>query len=359
MAELHVVTAISDPEFEGFVARTLFGQGWSVLFRALDAHSLHSFLSNDHEVRPTLIYSTDIAGMDTSFLSSLAPYIDRAVGFRSDLQETTGAELPKPHDAIELLSIIKSPGRTPMLRRVIRNLAQQRAKIVTISGSKGCDGVSTLALNLSIELTLLGKKVLLIDAHYRQPALATVLGERNINQERPRSLSPLLDLYEITEENAAKIDEIVSEYSSQVDWIIFDSGIFSSFVEQQFNRRWDEILASWTVQNADHLWVLSTPTKTSELTLAKIAHSLTEQEVRPKITYLLNQRESGKKGDQQEEKFLSIVSASHPHAIRVLPVDVRGVKAAQSDRSILMESNPRGTLRRELMSVARDLIASG
>lgn len=359
MAELHVVTAISDPEFEGFVARTLFGQGWSVLFRALDAHSLHSFLAANHDVKPILIYSTDIAGIDSAFLSSLAPYIERFIGFHSDLQESSGSELPKPQDAIELLSIIRSPGRAPMLRRVSRNVGQQRAKIVTISGSKGCDGVSTLALNISIELTLLGKKILLIDAHHRQPALATVLGERNINQERPRAVSPLMDLYEITEENAAKIDEIVSEYSAQVDWIIFDSGTFFSFLDERFNRRWDEVLAIWTVQNADHLWVLSTPTKISEFSLTRISHSLTEQEIRPKITYLLNQRESGKKGDQQEEKFLSTVSGTHPHAIRVLPLDLRGVKAAESDRSILMESNPRGTLRKELAVLARDLIANG
>jgi Mrp family chromosome partitioning ATPase len=86
-----------------------------------------------------------------------------------------------------------------MLRRVTRDAGQQRAKLVTLSGSKSGDGVTTVALNLAIELTLLGKKILLIDAHHRHPALATILGERNINQERPRAISPLLDLYEITE----------------------------------------------------------------------------------------------------------------------------------------------------------------
>lgn len=358
MADLHVVTAISDPDFEGFVARTLFGQGWSVLFRALDAHSLYSYLAANHDVKPTLIYTLDVAGLDSAFLATLAPYVDRAIGFQSSQEESSGAELPKPQDAFELLSIIRSPGRSPMLRRVSRSTGQ-RAKIVTISGSKSCDGVSTLALNLSIELTILDKKVLLIDAHHRQPALATVLGERNINQERPRALSPLLNLYEITKENAATIDEIVAEYSAQVDWIIFDTGTFTSLFDERFNRRWDEILANWIMLNSDHLWVLSSPAKISEFSLIRIAHSLTEQEIRPKITYLLNHRESGKKGDQQEEKFLSAVSTTHPHAIRVLPLDLRAVKAAESDRSILMESNPRGMLRRELVVLARDLIASG
>ena len=359
MAELHVVTAISDPEFEGFVARTLFGQGWSVLFRALDGQSLYSFLATIQEDKPMLIYSSDIPGMDSAFLESVAPYIDRAIGFQSDVRETAGAELPKPQDEIELLSIIRSPGRAPMLRRVTRDAGQQRAKLVTLSGSKSGDGVTTVALNLAIELTLLGKKVLLIDAHHHQPALATVLGERNINQERPRAISPLFDLYEVTEESGPKIDQIISEYSAQVDFIIFDSGTFTTFLEERFNRRWDEILASWIVQNSHHLWVLSTPTKISEFSLGKILRSLSEQQIRPKITYLLNRRENGKKGDPQEEKFLATVSAYHPHAIRVLPSDPRTARRAEEDRSILMEKNPRGALRKELVLLAQTLCTSG
>ena len=56
MADLHVVTAIGDPEFEGFVARTLHSQGWNVLFRAVDTALLAQYLENPVEIRPLLIY---------------------------------------------------------------------------------------------------------------------------------------------------------------------------------------------------------------------------------------------------------------------------------------------------------------
>ena len=35
-----VITAISDAQFEGFVSGTLFAQGWSVVFRAIDTEAI-------------------------------------------------------------------------------------------------------------------------------------------------------------------------------------------------------------------------------------------------------------------------------------------------------------------------------
>ena len=38
-----VVTAIARAEIEGFIASTLFAQGWSVVFRAIDWQSLEIY----------------------------------------------------------------------------------------------------------------------------------------------------------------------------------------------------------------------------------------------------------------------------------------------------------------------------
>ena len=40
-----VITAISASETEGFIAGTLFAQGWSVVFRAIDWQSLEEFVT--------------------------------------------------------------------------------------------------------------------------------------------------------------------------------------------------------------------------------------------------------------------------------------------------------------------------
>ena len=68
-----------------------------------------------------------------------------------------------------------------------------------------------------------------------------------------------------------------------------------------------------------------------------------------------DQQNVGQMRDEQEEKFLSIVSPTQPHALRILPLDLRSISAAAQDRSILMESNSRGALRRSLAAIALEL----
>ena len=56
MSELEmptVITAIANPEAEGFVAGTLYAQGWNVVFRAIDWSSLHT-VSYTHLTLPTI-----------------------------------------------------------------------------------------------------------------------------------------------------------------------------------------------------------------------------------------------------------------------------------------------------------------
>ena len=72
MAELSVVTAIKDPEFEAMVAGTLFSHGWNVIFRALDIASLQSFLTTSTESKPLLIYSSDVQELDSKTLADLS-----------------------------------------------------------------------------------------------------------------------------------------------------------------------------------------------------------------------------------------------------------------------------------------------
>ena len=45
-----VITAIANSELEGFVASTLYSQGWSVVYRALDLESLENFLHSNAEL---------------------------------------------------------------------------------------------------------------------------------------------------------------------------------------------------------------------------------------------------------------------------------------------------------------------
>ena len=356
MAEFSVVTAIKDPEFEAMVAGTLFSHGWSVIFRALDVVSLQSFLTTSTESKPLLIYASDFSELDPKILATLSPYLDRVMGFlASHDSEVIDGYLTRPKDEIELLAMIRSPHRAPMLRSVSAHQIPSRCRMIALTGVNHGEGVTLTALNLAIEFTLTGKKVLLIDAHHQMPAIATTLGERHANRDVLKEASPMLQIFEITRHNISNAVELILEASLHVDFILIDLGLLTYSEPSLLDRRWESIFSTWVLEAADDVWIFSSPRVVSSRALREISVALPQMTIRGRVTYLLTHRIPGKKGDAQEEKFLSVVSPTQPHALRILPFDLRGISAAAQNRTILMESNPRGLLRRSLAAIALEL----
>jgi hypothetical protein len=356
MAELNVITAIKDPEFEAMVAGTLFAHGWSVIFRALDVESLQTFLAAPTESKPLLIFSSDISDLNLKILSSLSPYLDRSIGFlATQHSEEMDGYLTKPRDEIELLAMIRSPHRAPMLRSVSTQHTPSRCRMIALTGVNHGEGVTLTVINLAIELTLIGKKVLLIDAHHQMPAIATILGERHANKDDLKEVNPLLQIFEITRHNAPNTVELILDASLHADFILIDLGRITHSESLTPDKRWESTFSTWVLEAADDLWIFSSSRVVSSRALREISTALSQMTIRGRVTHLLTQRIPGKKGDEQEAKFLSVVSPTQPHALRILPLDLRGVSAAVQDRSILVESNSRGLLRRSLAAIALEL----
>ena len=356
MGDLHVVTAIGDPEFESFVARTLHAQGWNVLFRAVDVNLLAQYLQSCIEIKPLLIYSTDIQGLNSEFLATMSTFIERSVGFAGiEPGEHDGDVLPRTHDSTALLAAIVTQGRAPLRHVGLSASAARRARVIAIAGASHGNGATTTAINCAIELNMLGKKVLLVDAHHQVPAIAILLGERNVNGIEPNRVSPLLEVFELTQDNSSSINQTLIEACSRNDFLIIDLGLIPKPAEAMTERRWQNSFSHWIFENADDLWLISTPHPVSAHSLHQFQTSTAKQTLRARVTFILNERAAGKRGDAQEEKFLTMVAPSHPHAIRVLPLDLRGAAAAEQDRSILVESNPRGALRRKFLECATSL----
>lgn len=358
MAELHVVTAIGDPEFESFVARTLHSQGWSVLFRAVDILLLTQYLKSSTTIKPVLIYSSDIQGLDSDFLASISGLIERSVGFaQPNAGEISGGLIERTQDETALLAAIFNQGRAPLRQQGLSGQSARRSRVIGIASANHGDGATLSAINLAIELNLQGKKVLLIDAHDHIPAIAITLGERNLNGLQPNRVSPLLEVFELTRENAPTMSETLIEASSRVDFVVIDLGVIYAREVALTERRWQGAFAHWVLDNADDLWLLASPRLMSVHSLQQFQSSAIARTLRARITFILNQRISGKRGDRQEEKFLSLVAPSHPHAIRVMPLDLRGANAAEQERSILVESNPKAALRKKYLELATMLTA--
>jgi len=168
-------------------------------------------------------------------------------------------------------------------------------------------------------------------------------------------VSPTLQIFEITRHNALQAVDLILEASLHVDFILIDLGLITYSEPSLLDRRWESAFSTWVLEAADDLWIFSSPGVVSSRALREITTALPQMTIRGRVTYLLAQRIPGKKGDEQEERFLSVVSPTRPHALRILPLDLRGVSAAAQDRSILIESNSRGTLRRSLAAIALEL----
>ena len=67
-----VITAIANPEAEGFVAGTLYAQGWNVVFRAIDWVSLETYIRTNAELSKNalLIFATDLPGASNTLVGS-------------------------------------------------------------------------------------------------------------------------------------------------------------------------------------------------------------------------------------------------------------------------------------------------
>jgi hypothetical protein len=78
MVELSMsaITGIKDAEHEGFIAGTLYSQGWNITLRALDCDDIIQALTHVRDQKPILLLATDLDGLTVARVAEF-----RAQGF--------------------------------------------------------------------------------------------------------------------------------------------------------------------------------------------------------------------------------------------------------------------------------------
>ena len=115
-----IVTAIASSELEGFVAATLFSQGWNVIFRALDVTALTVFLDSDlkQSQNVVLVFSPDLPGISPNIIASLKSKVRQIIGFSNENcsdQDFAGL-FRAPNEPAELLNLVRGFVRAPLMR---------------------------------------------------------------------------------------------------------------------------------------------------------------------------------------------------------------------------------------------------
>ena len=356
-----VITAIAETEFESFVAGTLFAQGWSVVFRAIDVESLEAFIaSNPTDVaHAMLIYVPDLSGLTPEFIEKVTQQVKQVVGFaaiKPCSNEFSGLHA-RPLTPTDLVSVVRGFVRAPMVRSAQVISHHSRKSQVISLGSAGSDtGCTTIALNLAMELSLLGKSTLLIDANFRAPSIATLIEIRNVKSENGwRTIAPNFSLAEITQEEATVVDEFMARVNQEFDVVVIDLGSISGLSNRLIDRRWTSTMTTWSCDFGDELIVIARPDLLGLHRLEQVSNLLEQTAIRSQLSFLLNMKSPGRKGEDEAARFLSIATRLRPLSLRTIARDGRAATGALEQKATLIEVNQRSSLRKSIATMAREL----
>jgi Mrp family chromosome partitioning ATPase len=364
MSELEmptVITAISSSEAEGFIAGTLFAQGWSVVYRAIDWQSLMSYLDSNPDIArgAMLLFASDLPGISAAKIDSIASKVHQTIGFSLDAQNSS--EYPNLHELpltiTDLVALVRGFVRAPLMRGI--NSPQRplrKAQVIALGSAGSYTGCTMLAINVAMELSLLDKSTLLIEGNYRAPSIAAFLAMRNINGESEwKTIAPNLSLAEIDQGNASTIDSFMDKAASEFDFIIIDLGSISGLSNRLTDRRWTSTMTTWCCDYADELMIVSRADQLGLRRLTQVVELLRNTSVRASLSFVLNMKSPGKRGEMEEAKFLTTATALKPIRIRSISKDSRSIVAAEDEHATLVEINVRSNVRKSIAEIAREL----
>lgn len=356
-----VITAIADSDFEGFVASTLFSQGWSVSFRALTAEALNEYIKSNDCSETILIFSPDLAGITQELLNSFKPLLHRLIGFSTaGGQEVNFFDVAaRPRGPLDLLEAIRGNIRAPMVRAPqVHATKSKRAEILAFASLGHGNGCTTIAINYAFELAHINKKVLLIDANHEAPAIAILLDQRNLNSaDTWKDMSENISGIEVTHENLETVSANLFSAVQDFDYIIVDIGSVRDLSNILIDRRWSSQIAMWCANSADHLTIVTGPGLLPEQRLRKFIYSLGKITISAKIGFIFNGKVRNRKGESEEELFMATVTPLRPDFLYVLPADLRGITQAQNEQKPLAEVNDRGSLRKAIAEIVSERVS--
>jgi len=354
------LTAIRSPESEGFIASTLYSQGWSINFRALDCQSLLTFLKDKESSQWVLLISTDCDGLTEEILAHLRKVTKQVILFQSsaDDHSTYSDAISVPDSSLTLIALMRGTLRTPLIRSQLQRESAKRAKVIAIGSISGGLGCTTFAINLASEIASLNKKTALVDAHAYAPAIAALLGQRGLQQgSQPRQISPGLWAQEITRAEISEGIESLDRTISDFDCVVIDIGVVRDLAANLSGRRWSSEALIWVSNFADELILLSVGDHLGIERLKSLTVELATNSIKPAISFLHTQRPLEKRSGGQSEKFSKLVTPLRPRRILELPHDARSLHAAESEQMTLLESNEKSLLRKAIARIAGEVIS--
>ncbi|MEY3893237.1 MAG: hypothetical protein RIR78_15 [Actinomycetota bacterium] len=351
-----VITAISDPEFEGLVSGALFQHGWNVGARAMDISELLQAVGKEVNQNLLIIYSTDFPGLSAELLHELTKKSATVFGFVDEFGSERGlinvSPRPKSPDELVLLILgnIRNPkGRTPLIHASL----PCNSHVVAIGGVRHATGVTTVAINIAQEIALLGARVLLIDANFQSPALATLLDIRLLSDDPTwREISSNLSVMELSKEKTLNFASLMQRAGEEFDQIIIDLGSLNNLANDLSDRRWVSQIKIWCCRNADALCAITNFELLSLKSAEEFIESFPKLSLRSKFHIL---QIATKERDRSNPKIPALSGLVGTRKWNI-PWDWRTCQMAIRQRSTLAEVAERSALRKEIAQIAQAFV---
>lgn len=351
------ITGIRDPEREGFIASTLFSQGWNITLRALDFDDIWKRCQSVPTEKPTLILSTDLEGINQPQLRELKSEGFTIFLFTSDEPSTTTFSEAQafPASSLELISAMRGSLRAPLIRTE-SDKNSPRARTIAIAAASNSSGCTVTAINVATELSLIGHRTLLVDAHALAPAISILLSQRGLRASaiHPKISENLWGM-EISQEHIESDISSLHKARLEYDFIVIDLGVLRNIPLQLTGKRWESESFIWSSSFADELWLLSKSDQLSLDRLRTILRDLAQNSIKPAISTIYSMRPMGKKNSPADLSFEQSAASIKSKRSFQLPIDSRNVSRAESERCSLYEVNERSHLRRTIAEIAGQL----
>jgi hypothetical protein len=351
-----VITAISDPEFEGLVSSALFSQGWNVVARALDMSELKAAVQQSAGKKLLIIFSPDLTGVSNAEIGALARDGISIFGFTDQSGGDRGFTnlFPRPKSPDDLILLILESVRFSGARSpLIHSNRRCNAKVVAIGGVGHSTGATTIAINLAQEIALLGRKTLLVEANFLAPAISFYLDLRKVAAEsRWREVSENLSVMELTQANIEGFEDRILSASEDFDLIIFDLGSVAFLTHELSDRRWGSSVKIWTMRCADIFIFTGGPSVISQKRFADFCQKLSNLSLSARTFLAITesaQKQSGAKALAKDKELSGAITWNFPW-------DARSCLTATTERSTLAQVVDRSALRKALVKFAQVLV---
>ena len=168
---------------------------WIALFMTLAFFATVIMLGVLSTSRDTIRVSDDVENkLDTKLLGTV-PYEEKNKSLKRKLRrkkQKASIRITDPVVSFEYVEAIKK-----LASRVLIRMEERKGKVILLTSLLENEGKSTVAANLALALSEEGKKVLLVDADFRNPAIYKIL---NMREEEFTGLAGALSQADSAEE---------------------------------------------------------------------------------------------------------------------------------------------------------------